>query len=141
MKMTFRNMIAWLIVAASISACGSQKVSFAVMSDVHLMGDNPQQIRNIDSIIFLANNAKKIIGDSVGKSVRKPFGLFVTGDLTDSGTPEAWNEFEEKFGLNGDGRLEMPVYETFGNHDGDLMFSSQVLRREKREQENYCSSM
>lgn len=120
MKMTFRNIIIWLIIAASASGCGSQKVSFAVMSDVHLMGGNTQQLSIIDSMIFLANNANKIIGDSVGKSVRKPFGLFVTGDLTDSGTPEAWNEFEEKFGLNGDGRLEMPVYETFGNHDGGV---------------------
>lgn len=111
-------MIALIIVAASISGCGSHKFSFAVMSDVHLMGGNPQQLRTIDSMIFLANNADKIIGDSAGKSVRKPFGLFVTGDLTDSGTPEAWVEFEEKFGLNGDGTLDMPVYETFGNHDG-----------------------
>jgi predicted phosphodiesterase len=46
-----------------------------------------------------------------------PKGLLVLGDLTDDGQPGQWASFEATFGLNGDRRLEFPVYETPGNHD------------------------
>lgn len=120
MKIPFTLIFAGLVGFAVLTGCHSTRFSFGVMSDVHLQGGNLQQRQILDSVIFLVNNAGKIIREGTGLSVRKPFGLFVTGDLTDSGTPEAWKEFEEIFGLNGEGRLEMPVYETFGNHDGGV---------------------
>lgn len=120
MKIPFRIIFAGLLGVAVLSGCSSQRFSFVVMSDVHLQGGNPLQKEIRDSMFYLANNASKMIRDSTGQSVSKPIALFVTGDLTDSGTPEAWKEFEEVFGLHGEGVLQMPVYETFGNHDGGM---------------------
>ena len=120
MKIQFRIIFAGLLGVAVLSGCSSQRFSFVVMSDVHLQGGNPQQRSIIDSMISLTNNSGKIVRESTGLRVNKPFALFVTGDLTDSGTPETWKEFEEIFGFEGEGVLQMPVYETFGNHDGGV---------------------
>jgi cytolysin (calcineurin-like family phosphatase) len=117
---TFKFFLAGFLGVAMLTGCSSSRFSFVVMSDVHLQGGNPRQRQVIDSMLYLANMADRMIRDSTGQSVGRPFALFVTGDLTDSGTPEAWHEFVEIFGLHGDGRLEMPVYETFGNHDGGI---------------------
>ena len=117
---TLKSIFAGLLGIALLTGCNSSRFSFVVMSDVHLQGGNPQQQQILDSMFYLANNARIMIRDSTGQSVSRPFALFVTGDLTDSGTPEAWNEFEEIFGLHGEGLPGMPVYETFGNHDGGV---------------------
>jgi len=117
---SIKSILAGLLGIVILTSCSSSGFSFVVMSDVHLQGGNPRQQQILDSMFYLANNAEGIIRDSTGQSVSKPFALFVTGDLTDSGTPEAWKEFEEIFGLNGKGVLQMPVYETFGNHDGGV---------------------
>ncbi len=120
MKVTIKTVSVLLIGVAILTGCSSSGFSFVVMSDVHLQGGNPGQKQIMDSMFYLANNAKRMIRDSTGQPVSKPMALFVTGDLTDSGTPEAWKEFEEIFGLHGEGVLQMPVYETFGNHDGGV---------------------
>ncbi len=120
MKTPSTLIFAGLVGFAVLTGCNNTRFSFGVMSDVHLQGGNRQQHKILDSMIFIVNNSRKIISDNTGLTVRKPFGLFVTGDLTENGSPEAWKEFEEIFGLNGEGRLEMPVYETFGNHDGGV---------------------
>jgi cytolysin (calcineurin-like family phosphatase) len=50
--------------------------------------------------------------------VKKPSGLVITGDLTE-GEPDQWKLFVDDMGLNGkSGKLQYPVYEGFGNHDG-----------------------
>jgi len=59
----------------------------------------------------------------MGGNVRTPRGVLVCGDLTDSGGdgekgPHQWREFTRDFGVNGEGQVAYPVYETFGNHDG-----------------------
>lgn len=120
MKCGLKMVFAGLCLAYLFTGCSSSRFSFVVMSDVHLQGGNPQQRSIIDSMISLTNNSGKIVRESTGLRVNKPFALFVTGDLTDSGTPEAWREFEEIFGFEGEGVLQMPVYETFGNHDGGV---------------------
>jgi cytolysin (calcineurin-like family phosphatase) len=66
------------------------------------------------------NNSVILIKDATGITVSKPFGVFLTGDITDGGTKEQWEEFEQVFGLNGEGNLKIPVYETYGNHDGNV---------------------
>jgi cytolysin (calcineurin-like family phosphatase) len=120
MRSGLKLVFAGLCLAYLFTGCSSSGFSFVVMSDVHLQGGNPVQKEILDSMFCLANNAKRIVSDSTGQTVSKPFALFVTGDLTDSGTPEAWREFEVIFGFEGEGVLQMPVYETFGNHDGGL---------------------
>jgi len=50
--------------------------------------------------------------------VARPRGVFVAGDLTESGTPVQWRNFQTYFGLKGgDGLLDYPVFEMAGNHD------------------------
>lgn len=120
MRSDLKLVFAGLCLAYLFTGCSSSGFSFVVMSDVHLQGGNPVQKEILDSMFCLVNNSKRIVSDSTGQTVSKPFALFVTGDLTDSGTLEAWREFEEIFGLRGEGLPEMPVYETFGNHDGGL---------------------
>jgi len=49
----------------------------------------------------------------------KPSGLLITGDLTEWGQPKEWDAFVTWYGLTGkEGRLRVPVFETWGNHDG-----------------------
>lgn len=120
MKRTLTLVFAGIALAILSAGCSTPRFSFVVMSDVHLQGGNTQQYQILDSMLLLTNNSKRIIRDSTGISVSRPFGMFVTGDLTDNGTPEQWKEFEEIFGLNGEGFLKVPVYETFGNHDGGV---------------------
>jgi cytolysin (calcineurin-like family phosphatase) len=63
----------------------------------------------------------------------------VCGDLTDNGEVGQWRDFESLFGLYGEGKLKIPVYETFGNHDGDtnaIVRESIKLRNVKRSHVN-----
>jgi len=55
---------------------------------------------------------------AMGGNVGEPFGVLFTGDLTDSGLAEEFDEFERFYGLTGkEGLLRFPVFETIGNHD------------------------
>ena len=57
---------------------------------------------------------------SIGGVVGKPRGVIHTGDITNDATKDQWELFVRDYGLTGkEGRLSWPVYETFGNHDGD----------------------
>ncbi len=119
-----------LTVILLLAGCSSSRVSFIVASDIHFQGADLQQLQIFDTVIGLMNNSERLVRDAAGTSVSKPFGVFITGDLTDNGTVEQWDEFVRVFGLNGEGNLELPVYETFGNHDG---VSGGVVREGIRE--------
>jgi len=62
--------------------------------------------------------------------VKKPQGVAVLGDLVEEGEGELgskqWEEFTQDFGIRGEGRIDFPVYEGFGNHDGG---ADQPIRR------------
>jgi cytolysin (calcineurin-like family phosphatase) len=103
-----------------ISACGTVRrndTTFLVAADIHL-DSTAVRAAVVDSVIDLMNsvNGTPVMGVA-GKSYN-PFGLFVIGDLTDSGSDIQWAQFTSLFGLNGEKDLAMPVFETFGNHDG-----------------------
>ncbi len=53
-----------------------------------------------------------------GGVVGTPRGVMVAGDLTENGTQAQWDLFKADFGLLGENRLNYPVYEGAGNHDG-----------------------
>ena len=62
-----------------------------------------------------------------GGTVEEPVGVIMTGDLVDRG-PEAigypqWTNYTNLFGLTGEGLLNYPVYEGYGNHDGGNLTS------------------
>ncbi len=56
----------------------------------------------------------------------KPLGVIHCGDILDGPADSAYMQFEEDYGLTGERLLKLPVYETFGNHDGGL---NQVVRQ------------
>lgn len=117
-----------LLVALLLSGC-RQNVTFIVASDLHFNG-TPEKAAIFDTVTQMMNNSVKFISDSSGIKIKKPFGVFLTGDITESGTAEQWEQYKSAFGLNGEGPLKYPVYETFGNHDGN---SDGVVRTDIRE--------
>ena len=60
--------------------------------------------------------------ETVSGTVDKPLGVAVLGDLVEEGDGEQgstqWKKFTRDFGVCGEGRIDFPVYEGFGNHDG-----------------------
>lgn len=82
--------------------------------------------RLVDAFSRLPGTA--IPAEAGGGTVVKPAGLIHAGDIIDTGDKNGrvqeemrcteWSAFAEQYGLTGDdGRLKMPVYEVFGNHD------------------------
>lgn len=98
----------------------SKQLQFYVFSDTHCM-DTPLRYRILDSMITDVNTVHKqpLPSDLKKQKRTQPKGLLISGDLTDDGQPAQWNQFQELFGLNGNAKLKMPVYENYGNHDGD----------------------
>ena len=98
-------------------ARGATDVTFLVTADTHLgHADMEQrQARAIDAMNDIAGTPwPAVIGGTVGA----PRGVLVAGDLTETGEPADFARFEALFGLTGrDGRLRVPVFETYGNHD------------------------
>ena len=98
----------------------NEPVSFFVFSDTHCL-DSLNRHEVLDSMIAEANNLHlKEFPDSL-KHLKKQNskGLLICGDLTDNAMPVQWAQFAQLFGLNGEKRLKMPLYENYGNHDGD----------------------
>jgi len=95
-----------------------------VVSDSHY-GKSDRQ-KNIETIGRLNHmEGADLPGWLTGK-VGKPLGVIHCGDLLDSPNDTAYQQFESDYGITGEAKLNMPVYETFGNHDGGL---DQVVRQ------------
>jgi cytolysin (calcineurin-like family phosphatase) len=113
--------ILFSILFLSSPALFARDITFLHISDQHYGAKNFDQ--NIPQATIDAMNA--IAGvkypDNLTGLVAKPFGLILTGDLTDSGLAEQWQKFASDWGLIGsDGRLKYPLYEGAGNHDGQV---------------------
>lgn len=130
-----------LFVVYLFTGCTTSRFSFIVTSDIHFQGANEQQLQILDTIIGLMDNSERLVKDATGSSVDKPLGVFITGDITNDGRVEQWEEFEEVFGLNGDTNLKIPVYETFGNHDGAINGVVREGIRERNKLRNGVSLM
>jgi len=94
-------------------------LTFYVVSDTHY-GRTPEVDRMeallVDKMNHLPGTAYPA---SIGGTVAKPRGVLHIGDITNGGKRGEWEDFVADYGLTGkDGRLQWPVYETFGNHDG-----------------------
>jgi cytolysin (calcineurin-like family phosphatase) len=106
-------------------------VTFIVTADTHVgyqapddpLRDPVKDPRGIERLVLVSISEMNAIGRKPwpGRArgvVPRPRGVFVAGDLTESGTPKEWETFQSYFGLHGgDGLLHYPVYETAGNHD------------------------
>src|SRR6185437_10344392 len=112
--------------------------AFFLVGDTHYLAnkDEPQQLdpqsqavtsRLIDTLNRLPG--MMIPENAGGGIVARPRGVIHAGDLIDSGDKTGralaqmqateWKGFVGDYGLTGqDGRLQYPVYEVHGNHDG-----------------------
>jgi hypothetical protein len=116
----------------------NQPVSFVVVGDTHYFAStaNPSQMQtasrayNTGLIDTLNTLQGREIPETAGSGRVNPLAACLhVGDLIDSGDKSGaviqemqkteWAEWQRDYGLNGDdGRLNLPVYEIHGNHDG-----------------------
>jgi len=91
---------------------------FLVVSDSHYgKSDRQQNQKTIERMNGMEGT--DLPGWWSGK-VGKPLGVIHCGDITDNGSDSAFRQFQEDYGLIGEALLKIPVYETFGNHDGGI---------------------
>lgn len=90
-----------------------QDFSFVILSDLHFRGDSLHynQCRDLISNINSDKNNLKACD---------PAFVWILGDITDGGKKEQWDEYVSLFGLNSDSLLKYNVFESFGNHDGNV---------------------
>lgn len=92
-------------------------VTFIVASDLHF-GANGTLEQNKTMIKEMNAMAGRAWPAGFGGKVGTPLGVIITGDITDGGKEEQWNDFVKLYGLTGkEGDLKLPVYEFTGNHD------------------------
>lgn len=124
----------------SVSAAesgASPRVAFFVVGDTHFLADkeSPSKMfaKSAETCGRLVDTLNRLSGTPIpaeagGGSVAKTAGLIHAGDIIDTGDKNGrvqeemqrteWAAFTDEYGLTGsDGRLKMPVFEVFGNHD------------------------
>jgi len=93
-------------------------ITFFIASDLHF-GSNDSIISISEKVALdMTTIPGTFYPDSLWGKVDVPQWVSFTGDLTDHGRSEEWNDFTTQFGLNGQGNFPYRVYEGFGNHDG-----------------------
>ena len=129
----FRAVLAagWMCVLAPAGAAGlNVDVTFFFVADTHFGRDLSLVDSEWDNRAVV-DDMNQLPGTAypggVGSAVDTPRGVLVGGDLTDNGTSSQWaggsgwfthhDGFIEQYGVNGQERLDYPVYEGYGNHD------------------------
>ena len=107
----------WLIVI--VSSCRIKECVFLVTSDIHYDG-TIEKTAILDSVIGLMNVVKKLKIPGESGRMKTPFGVVIPGDLTESGLPAQWKQFTDSWGVNGEKKIKYQVFESFGNHDGNI---------------------
>jgi cytolysin (calcineurin-like family phosphatase) len=97
---------------------------FLVVSDSHY-GKSDRQ-KNLETINRMNHVAGVDLPGRFSGKAGPPMGVIHCGDILDGPADSAYKQFEEDYGLTGEGKLKIPVYETFGNHDGGI---GQVVRQ------------
>ena len=134
-----RYKISLMILTAIVlmsTACRQKPLTFVVLSDTHLNGES-RRVEVLDSMA-LDINTLAATGNQTskeGQPVVAPIkGVIHCGDVTDNATREQWDQYKQVFGLEGNrGTLQLPVMETFGNHDGDTSGTVRTGIRERNE--------
>lgn len=126
-------------VAAALlcSAGNAADITFIAASDTHFMEPDSKNDAKRDILAGMSKIAgKKFPASLQGKTIGKPLGVLVAGDLIDGGreAPEQWKLWTRDFGLRGDdgAALKLPVYETWGNHDGGKLVPDAIGERNKK---------
>jgi hypothetical protein len=117
-----------LLLGTLISCDNKKDFSSIIMADLHYDSTAILELV-LDSIIDKINNSRQALAEA---SHPLKFTAII-GDLTDTGSGEEWNKFKSAFGINGEGEIKIPVYETYGNHDGNIdgAIRSGIVKRNK----------
>jgi cytolysin (calcineurin-like family phosphatase) len=95
------------------------EVSILVVSDTHYRMDS--LAANHNAVQAMNRIAGTPLPESVGGGiVWTPRGVIHAGDTTNDAKPWQWQAFAADYGVDREGALRYPVYETYGNHDGGL---------------------
>ncbi|MBU88380.1 MAG: hypothetical protein CL722_05285 [Chloroflexi bacterium] len=116
MKAVLSYMIFYI---ASLASQNAEDLTFFIASDTHYGKNKYVGSFNIEIINAMNEVPGMYYPDSIGGNVDIPFGVVICGDLTENGKKESFVEFIDHYGLNGNKKLLYPVYEGFGNHDGN----------------------
>ena len=126
-RQTFLSLLAVLGTAVAVppppakvpSGKPARDLTFFVVSDTHY-GLSPAGDRTVPLLVDRMNALPGTdYPAALGGKVGVPRGVLHLGDITNDGKREQWDMFVRDYGLTGkEGRLQWPVYETCGNHDG-----------------------
>lgn len=123
----FKSFLILLLLVLGNETVLCQGFSFVLLSDLHFRGD-ALHYNLCKELICSINSACE------DKSkINVPRFVWVLGDITDNGKKEQWDEYLSLFGLEGDSLLKCRVFESFGNHDGNIdgYVRTQVKERNK----------
>jgi cytolysin (calcineurin-like family phosphatase) len=129
----------WLaLVLAALLACfgHAADITFIAVSDTHFMVPDAKNDGKRKILVSMNDIAgRKFPASLNGANIGKPLGVMVAGDLIDGGreAQSQWKLWTRDFGLTGgDGAvLRLPVYETWGNHDGGKLVPDAIAMRNK----------
>ena len=116
------TLICCILIVMSLSAFSQeQSLTFFLVSDTHYGASETIAGANRSTIDMM----KKLPGAPFPKvlasgEVQTPLGVIHCGDILDGGEASDWDDFRADYGVDGDGRINYPVYESFGNHDGGI---------------------
>ncbi len=117
-------LLALILILLTGTSAREKSFFFLVVSDSHYgKADRQKNRETVERMNGMEGT--DLPGWLTGKA-GKPLGVIHCGDILDGPADSAYMQFEEDYGLTGERLLKLPVYETFGNHDGGL---NQVVRQ------------
>ena len=122
-----------LVISHSTYSREPNDITCVMISDLHYGYSN---------MIAVNQAAIDYLNTFPGASYPAPFGgivdtfrgVCVLGDVTDHWRKNEWNKFIECWGVNGEQRIKYPVYEGWGNHDGNISQITAKGMRDRTEQ-------
>ena len=134
-----------LLLTLSARALEPASITFIAVSDTHYAIPDPKQgdvDMNVGKRKIVASmnalEGKKFPSALKGEKIGKPLGVLVAGDLINGGRdPDAKAQLKlwtRDFGLTGTDSevLKLPVYETWGNHDGGKIVPGFIADRNRK---------
>jgi cytolysin (calcineurin-like family phosphatase) len=102
-----------------LGACKTNDNSFAflIIADTHFKGNDSLDYPLAVFADQINNIHTRILPDTIDSENSQIKGLILIGDITQDGKTEEWQAFLDHYGS---GSFPYPVFEGFGNHDGNV---------------------
>lgn len=116
-------------------------LTFIVAGDLHYGLSDSLLAYNSSAILSMNDLPDTFPADNQHVNLQDPSGVILAGDLTESGEASQWSLFTEDYGIHGEKKLEIPVFEGFGNHDGPIEGSVRLGIKERNTKRKGLSSI